>query len=236
MYNIKIGEGIKMNKENKKPKHLAIILDGNGRWAKKRGLKRSIGHYYGGLNVAKIAKYANQIGIETLTVYAFSTENWNRPEEEISFLMTKPIEMIDKHKKEIIDSKIKITFIGRRDRLPKELLETMIEVEDITKNNPGMNLIIAADYGAYDEILTAIPKMKENTKEELEKNLMVSKPVDLLIRTSGEQRLSNFLLWQNGYAEFYFTKKHWPSFNPKELNRALKSYSKRNRRFGGIKK
>ncbi|NLK12688.1 MAG: di-trans,poly-cis-decaprenylcistransferase [Candidatus Phytoplasma sp.] len=222
-------------KIKKVPKHLAIIMDGNGRWAKKRGLKRSVGHYYGGLNVAKIAVEADKLGINMLTVYAFSTENWNRPQEEIDFLMTKPIEMIEEHKKEIIESNIKINFIGRKDRMPKELIQTMTEIEKKTAQNQGLNLIVAADYGSYDEILTAISKMKEVTKEELEKNLMIQEPVDLLIRTSGEQRLSNFLLWQNAYAEFYFTKKHWPAFNKKELYKAVKQYSKRNRRFGGIK-
>ncbi|CCV63854.1 Undecaprenyl pyrophosphate synthetase [Alteracholeplasma palmae J233] len=218
------------------PKHVAIILDGNGRWAKRRGLPRTLGHYNGGLNLAKIATYANDLNLEQLTVYAFSTENWNRPKEEVDYLMSKPIEMIHKNKDKIIHSNIKISFAGRKDRIPTELFKTIEELEIKTSKNTGLKLIVALDYGAYDELLTAISKMKEITQEELEKNLMIKEPVDLLIRTSGEQRLSNFLLWQNAYAEFYFTKKHWPSFNKRELNKALKTYSKRNRRFGGLNK
>ncbi|WP_162140126.1 polyprenyl diphosphate synthase [Haploplasma axanthum] len=224
-----------MKKTLNVPNHVAIIMDGNGRWAKKRLLPRSTGHYFGGMNVQKIANYANNIGIKVLTLYAFSTENWNRPVDEVNFLMTKPIEIVTPKIDSIVKSNIKIIFIGRKDRVPKPLLSLMIKLESLTINNTGLLLNIAFDYGAYDELITAISKMKDSTIEELEKNLMISTPVDLLIRTSGEQRLSNFLLWQAAYAELYFTKKHWPAFTPKELSKAIIEFNKRDRRYGKIK-
>lgn len=222
-----------MNIENL-PKHVAIILDGNGRWAKKMHLPRSAGHYQGGLNLARIADYANKRGIEELSVYAFSTENWKRPQEEVDYLMTKPIEIVNKNKEKIYASKIRIRFQGRKDRFSKELLELMAEVEETTQNESGMILNICVDYGSYDEILTTIQNSTIKDEDDLTKNLMITKPVDFLIRTGGEQRLSNFLLWQLAYAELYFTKRYWPVFKEKHFNKALKEYSKRQRRFGGL--
>jgi len=217
------------------PKHVAIILDGNGRWAKKYGQPRSFGHYQGGRNLFRVAKAAQNLGISKLTVYAFSTENWKRPEDEVNYLMTKPIEMFHENRKRISEIDYKITFAGRRDRFSKELLEVIDIIEDETKANSGFELTIAADYGAYDEIVKAANlSEKPITMESIAKNLMVKEPVDLLIRTSGEQRLSNFLLWQASYAEFYFTKVHWPAFSEKELKKAIKSYQSRQRRFGGL--
>jgi undecaprenyl diphosphate synthase len=222
--------------ENRVPSHVAIILDGNGRWAKKYGQPRSFGHLQGGRNLFRIAKVAQKLGIRKLTVYAFSTENWKRPQEEVNFLMTKPIEMFNENKDRIQEIDYKITFAGRRDRLSKELLEVMEYIEEATKSNQGFELTVAVDYGSYDELLSAINQLeKPVTKADIESHLMIKEPVDLLIRTSGEQRLSNFLLWQVSYAEFYFTKVHWPAFNEKELKKALKSYMKRQRRFGGLK-
>jgi len=222
--------------ENRVPSHVAIILDGNGRWAKKYGQPRSFGHLQGGRNLFRIAKVAQKLGIRKLTVYAFSTENWKRPQEEVNFLMTKPIEMFNENKDRIQEIDYKITFAGRRDRLSKELLEVMEYIEEATKSNQGFELTVAVDYGSYDELLNAINQLeKPVTKADIESHLMIKEPVDLLIRTSGEQRLSNFLLWQVSYAEFYFTKVHWPAFNEKELKKALKSYMKRQRRFGGLK-
>lgn len=218
------------------PKHAAIILDGNGRWAKKYGQPRTFGHYQGGRNLFRIAKIAQESGIKKLTVYAFSTENWQRPAEEVNYLMTKPVELFYKNRKKMAGIDYKITFAGRRDRFSKELLEVIDIIEKETKDNQGFELVIAADYGSYDEIVTAVNKLdKPITKEMIEENLMIKEPVDLLIRTSGEQRLSNFLLWQVSYAEFYFTKVHWPAFSKKEFKKALKSYQKRSRRFGGLK-
>ncbi|MCF7930381.1 MAG: di-trans,poly-cis-decaprenylcistransferase [Acholeplasmataceae bacterium] len=217
------------------PAHVAIILDGNGRWAKKYRQPRSFGHYQGGRNLFTIAKAAKNLGIKKLTVYAFSTENWKRPEDEVNYLMTKPIEMFHENRERISEIDYKITFVGRRDRFSKELLEVINIIEDETKSHQGFELTIAADYGSYDEIVRAANlSEKPITIKSIEANLMVKEPIDLLIRTSGEQRLSNFLLWQASYAEFYFTKVHWPAFSEKELKKALKSYQDRQRRFGGL--
>jgi undecaprenyl diphosphate synthase len=217
------------------PNHVAIILDGNGRWAKKRGQSRSYGHYMGGRNLFSVAKNAKEMGIKKLSVYAFSTENWKRPKEEVDYLMTKPIELYYENKEKFDQIDYKIIFSGRRDRFSKELLEVMTEIENLTKDHKGFILNVCVDYGSYDEIITAVNHLdKPITKETLESKLMVKEPVDLLIRTSGEMRISNFLLWQIAYAEFYFTKVHWPAFNKKQLEKAIKSYQKRQRRFGGL--
>lgn len=217
------------------PKHVAIILDGNGRWAKKRGQPRSFGHYMGGRNLFKVASIAQRYGVQKLSVYAFSTENWKRPKDEVDYLMTKPIELFEENKHRIHELTYRVTFAGRKDRFSDRLLEVMQVIEKETSNNKNMELTICADYGSYDEILSAIEKIEGPvTKASLEANLYVKEPVDLLIRTSGEQRLSNFLLWQASYAELYFTKVHWPSFGEREFKKALKSYQKRHRRFGGL--
>ena len=222
--------------ESKIPKHVAIILDGNGRWAKKRGQPRSFGHLQGGRNLFRVAASAMKLGIKKVTVYAFSTENWKRPKDEIDFLMSKPIEMYQENKHRLGEIHYKITFAGRKDRLSKPLLNIMHELEEATKNYDNFELCVCVDYGAYDEMIDAINQLdKPVTKEMLQEHLWVKEPVDLLIRTSGEQRLSNFLLWQVSYAEFYFTKVHWPAFNEKQLIKAVKNYQKRNRRFGGLK-
>lgn len=224
-----------MNKLNI-PQHVAIILDGNGRWAKKRGQSRSFGHYMGGKNLFKVAKYAKDLGIKKLSVYAFSTENWKRPKEEVDYLMTKPIEMYHENKHRMSEIDYQVIFSGRRDRFSNELLEVINDIEKQTQDHKGFVLNICIDYGSYDEIITAINKLdKPVTKETFEQALMVKEPVDLLIRTSGEMRVSNFLLWQIAYAEFYFAKVHWPAFNKKQLEKAIKSFQKRNRRFGGLK-
>lgn len=217
------------------PKHVAIILDGNGRWAKKRGQPRSFGHYMGGRNLFKVATYAKEMGIEKLSVYAFSTENWKRPIDEVNYLMTKPIELYYKNIEKFNEIDYKIIFSGRRDRFSQELLKVIDEIEAKTKDHQGFILNVCVDYGSYDEIITAINTLdKPVSRELLESKLMVKEPVDLLIRTSGEMRISNFLLWQIAYAEFYFTKVHWPSFGKKQLIKAIKSYQKRQRRFGGL--
>jgi len=221
--------------DKKIPSHVAIILDGNGRWAKKLGQPRSFGHYQGGRNLFRVARIAKNLGIKKLTVYAFSTENWKRPEDEVTYLMTKPIELFYENRNRMNEIDYKITFAGRKDRFSKELLEVMDIITKETKDHLGFELCIAIDYGSYDEIITAVNRSTlPITKESLEEKLMIKEPVDLLIRTSGEQRLSNFLLWQASYAEFYFTKIHWPAFREKELKKAIKSYQKRHRRFGGL--
>jgi undecaprenyl diphosphate synthase len=217
------------------PKHVAIILDGNGRWAKKRGQPRSFGHYMGGRNLFRVASIAQQFGIQKLSVYAFSTENWKRPKDEVDYLMTKPIELFHQNRDRIQEITYKITFAGRRDRFSKELLEVMQIIEKETSDRQGMELTICIDYGSYDEIIQAVQKIEGPiTQQAIEANLYVKEPVDLLIRTSGEQRLSNFLLWQVSYAEFYFTRVHWPAFNQRIFNKAMKAYQKRHRRYGGL--
>ena len=236
-----------MKLNNNIPKHVAIILDGNGRWAKKRLLPRFMGHREGAMNIAKVANHANKLGITHLTVFCFSTENWNRPTDEVDFLMQLPIEAYKKYKDKIINSNIKIKVIGRKDRLNKELLDVINDIEHLTSNNKELTLTLCLDYGSYDEITTAVKKVamsvKNNdlniddiTPEIIENNLFTKgyPKLDLLIRTSGEIRISNFLLWQLGYAELYFTKTFWPDFDEIELEKAIADYQSRNRRFGGL--
>lgn len=217
------------------PAHVAIIMDGNGRWAKKRGRPRSFGHYMGGRNLFKVANIAKDQGIKKLSLYAFSTENWKRPKNEIDYLFQTPIEFYEKQKDELNTLGYRITFSGRRDRLPENLVVIMKEIEEKTRDFEGFILNVCVDYGSYDELLSAFNQLTSPiTQKELEDKLMVKEPVDLLIRTSGEQRLSNFLLWQASYAEFYFVKVHWPSFGKRHLDKAVKSYQKRHRRYGGL--
>ncbi len=233
---------------NNIPKHIAIILDGNGRWANKRMLERNIGHYYGALNLSKIVLECDKIGVKYLTVFAFSTENWKRPAKEVNYLMTKPIEMVKKYINEIKNSNIKIKVLGRKDRINEQLLNTINEVEFFTKKHTGLTLNICFDYGARYDIINATKKISEdvlNRKIKIDeitidyfKNYLETKniiDVDLLIRTSGEIRISNFLLFEIAYAELYFTKCLWPDFNKKELYKAINIYQNRNRRFGGLK-
>ena len=219
------------------PNHLAIILDGNGRWAKKRGMPRTYGHQQGVKNLIKISKYCNEIGINNLTVYAFSTENWNRPKEEVDYLMELLKSNFERLSKKT-DGDVCIKVIGEKTNLREDLLEIINKVEESTKDNKGMKLNIAFNYGSRDELVHAMKSVVANgeeiTKENISKYLYV-RDVDLLIRTSGECRISNFLLWQISYSEFYFTKVHWPAFNKKELDKALIDFSSRNRRFGGLK-
>ena len=227
------------------PKHIAIILDGNGRWAKKRSMPRTYGHEQGVKNLIKTANLCMQIGIQELTVFAFSTENWNRPESEIEYLMTSPVEYLDKNIDKLKEKNIKLVFVGRKDRFPTPTLDAINKLTDLTKDNTGMVLNIAFDYGGRYDIIQAVKVISQRVKENIisydevtdsyfENELLVKNNVDLLIRTSGELRISNFMLWQAAYTEFYFTKCLWPDFNKKELYKALASFQKRNRRFGGI--
>ncbi len=230
------------------PNHLGIILDGNGRWANKRGLPRVLGHRKGALNLIDIAKSCNKLGIKYLTVYCFSTENWKRDKSEVSYLMNQPIKYYKKYKNKLFDSNMKIDTIGRKDRIPNDLLNCLIEAKDKTKDHTGLTIVLAIDYGSQDELITAIKnislmaKNNEIDTEEIDVNLINKNlftkdlpPLDLLIRTSGEYRISNFLLWQIAYSEFYFTDTLWPDFNENELLKALADYSKRDRRFGSAK-
>lgn len=230
-----------MKEFKKLPNHLAIILDGNGRWAKKRGLPRTMGHRQGVETLVKIVRCCSEIGIKNLTVYAFSTENWNRPEQEVNYLMNLLEEYFKGLGKKLKNRNIKLKVIGEKTRLSDKLISIINEVQEETKNNTGMIFNIAFNYGSKDEIINAVKNMVNDnvtiTKENLDNYLYTNESgnVDLLIRTSGEQRISNFLLWQIAYAEFYFTDVHWPDFKEKELEKALENYQNRDRRFGGLK-
>ena len=220
------------------PNHVAIILDGNGRWAKKRLMPRTFGHKAGSDNLVELAKYCNRIGLKNLTVFCFSTENWSRPSDEVKFLMALLKDVFERIFKKM-DEGIKIKVVGEKENLSQDILEIIEKVENKTKDNTGLNLNIAFNYGSRDEIIHAVKEMVENkeeiTKENLSKHLYVG-DVDLLIRTSGEERISNFLLWQISYSELYFTDVYWPDFNAKEFDKAIEAYNKRNRRFGGLNK
>ena len=227
------------------PNHVAIILDGNGRWAKKRGMPRTYGHQQGVKSLIEIARIANEVGVKELTVFAFSTENWNRPQEEVEYLMNAPIEYINEHISKLKKSDVKICFVGRKDRFPTPTLDALNKIMFETENNQGMVLNVAFDYGGRCDIVEATKIIAgrvvnkdicidEITEEYFANELFVKTNVDLLIRTSGELRISNFLLWQLAYAEFYFTKCFWPDFNKNELLKAIGSFQKRKRRFGGL--
>ncbi len=230
------------------PRHVAIILDGNGRWAKKKGLMRIYGHRRGAFNLSKIAEYADELGIKVLSVYCFSTENWNRPEAEVNYLMALPARYYKRYKDKIVSSNIKVVSSGRKDHVDIELANLMNQIEEETKDHNGLILNICFDYGSRDEIVRGIKKLVSDLKDNKikEEDINVDSfnnyldtanlgDVDLLIRTSGEQRVSNFLLWQIAYAEFYFTNVAWPEFNKEELEKAIISYNSRDRRFGGLK-
>lgn len=214
------------------PSHVAIILDGNGRWASKKGLPRSQGHYQGGQNLFTITKEIRKLGVQKLTVFAFSTENWKRPKEEVDYLMTKPIEIFETRKEEL-DHQVK--FIGRRDRLPQGMLDLIVNIEKRSEQfDDTFVLYVAIDYGGLEELILVAQNKEVTDLETFKQALMQPHDVDLLIRTGGEVRISNFLLAQSAYAEFYFTKTPWPSFSKRELLKAFKVFEKRQRRFGGL--
>ena len=230
------------------PNHVAIILDGNGRWAKKRMMPRQYGHAKGAQVVEQICEDAWNMGIQYLTVYAFSTENWNRPDSEVKILMDIFSKyMVDKLQK-VGQKNMKIRFIGERSRLDKAMIEKIENLEESTKDNTGLNFTVALNYGSRDEMVRAMRKMAAEIKEgKLEPEDITEEKYntyldtaelpdpDLLIRTSGEQRLSNYLLWQLAYTEFYFTDVMWPDFNKEELAKAVEWYANRDRRYGKLK-
>jgi len=229
------------------PEHIAIILDGNGRWAKRRGLPRTAGHQEGSVNVKATSILCADLGIKALTVYAFSTENWKRPVEEVKFLMKLPIRFFDEWAPELMENNIRMRIIGNEKELPQELQDKVLEVQEMTKGNTKMTLTIALNYGSQDEIKQAMQSIGNDIAtgklkpEDIDETVIESKlmtaglpPLDLLIRTSGEERISNFLLWQLAYAELYFTEVPWPDFKEPEFLQALKEYQSRNRRFGGL--
>ena len=233
--------------QERMPRHVAIIMDGNGRWAKNRGLPRLAGHNAGMKAMKKIVDHSDKLGIRYLTVYAFSTENWKRSTEEVSTLMTILRTYLKDCVKKSMKNNVRCRVIGRREELSADIIESIENLEQKTKNNTGLQFTIAINYGGRDEITRAVRKLalkvsnhelapEDITEEMISKNLDTWElpDPDLLIRTSGEQRLSNYLPWQLAYTEFYFTDVHWPDFNKEELIRAFEKYNKRERRFGGV--
>lgn len=230
------------------PNHVAIILDGNGRWAKSKGMPRNYGHTVGAKNVETVCKAANELGIKYLTLYAFSTENWNRPESEVEALMT----LLESYLKNCIKTadknNMRVRVIGEISRLSERFQKKIEELESASSSNTGLNLTIAINYGSRDEMLRAMKQVISDHDNGLLNidDLDVDKfssyldtrdlpDPDLLIRTSGEQRLSNYLLWQLAYTEFYFTDVPWPDFHKAELEEAVRAYNNRERRFGALK-
>lgn len=228
------------------PSHIAIIMDGNGRWAKKRGLPRTAGHKQGAENIRKIAIACNDLGVKALTCYAFSTENWKRPESEVDYLCKLPRIFFKTYLAELKKNNIRVTFLGEIGRFPKETQEVIITVVEETKNNTGLNLCFAINYGGRRELVLAAKHYAQDVLDhkaslDLDEDTFGSymmtdgmPEVDLMIRTSGEVRISNFLLWQLAYSELVFTPVAWPDFTSERLLEAIDEYTSRNRRFGGI--
>lgn len=233
---------------DKMPQHIAIILDGNGRWAKKRMLPVQAGHKAGAQTLEKISNYAKTIGVKHLTVYAFSTENWKRSEEEVKGIMDLLRSYLKNYMNKAKTDDVKIDVIGDIHRLDKDIQEQIEELETLTKDKKGMNLHIALNYGGRDEICRAVKKLAQKIEAHEIKSEDISQEViesfldtanipdpELLIRTSGEERISNFLLWQIAYSEFCFSEKFWPDFSEEDLKTAIYNYQNRDRRFGGRK-
>ncbi len=224
------------------PQHIAIIMDGNGRWAKKQGLPRSAGHVAGAKTFKTIARYCNKIGLKYLTVYAFSTENWKRPKPEVDGIMNLLRDYL-KDAENFKDENIRVRFLGNREPLANDIKELMLKNENESKNATGLNLNIAINYGGRDEITAAVKEIVKNgvdaesvTEELISNNLYTAgmPDPDFIIRPSGEYRLSNYLIWQSAYAEYWFSDVLWPDFTSKHLEKAIEDFNKRNRRFGGV--
>lgn len=230
------------------PAHIAIILDGNGRWAKAKGMPRNYGHAQGSKNVERICEEAYRIGVKYLTVYAFSTENWNRPKDEVDALMKLLRNYMKTCLKTAAKNDMKVRVIGDKTGLDEDIRNRIAELEEATKDNGGLNFQIGLNYGSRDEIVRAVRKVSEDVKEGKVKPEDIDEKMfetyldthgipdpDLMIRTSGELRLSNYLLWQLAYTEFYFTDIPWPDFTKEELSKAIEQYNRRDRRYGGVK-
>jgi undecaprenyl diphosphate synthase len=229
------------------PRHIAIIMDGNGRWAEGQSLPRAKGHIEGVRRVEEIIDTARKLGVKIVTLFTFSTENWNRPENEVSMIMNILSAVLEKKIQKLKKDNIQLRMIGRADRIPQPLLRTINEVIEMTKENVGLIVNLAFNYGSRIEIVDAVKKISQSVQkgelsideidEQTVSSALYTKGLpdpDLLIRTSGEQRISNFLLWQLSYAEFYFTDKLWPDFDTKELKRAIRDYQGRERRYGAL--
>jgi undecaprenyl diphosphate synthase len=232
-----------MTQANYPPQHVAIIMDGNGRWAKKRGLPRLVGHNAGGDNIHPVVKIFANYGVKYLTLYMFSTENWNRPRIEVAGLLSLLAKKIDQETQAFHQENIRLVHLGRLDRLSQKLREKVKAAVELTKNNTGLTLCLAFDYGGRDEIVQAARRIASagipgnNIDESVFAQYLYSPDIpnpDLVIRTGGESRLSNFLLWQAAYSELYFTPVLWPDFGHKDVEEALSEYQRRQRRFGKI--
>jgi len=231
------------------PQHIAIIMDGNGRWAKKRNLPRTEGHRVGIDNIRDIIRAAEELKLGYITFFAFSTENWKRPKHEVSMLMVSLERFLKKELQDLNERNIRFRAIGRQEPIPQNLQRDLKDAQELTKNNTGLTVILAFNYGSRGEIIDAAKKISQSVQKgdinlaEIDEHLFgkflytagIPDP-DMLIRTSGEMRISNFLLWQLSYAELYFTKTYWPDFKKADLIKAIRDYEKRDRRFGDIKK
>lgn len=232
---------------NNLPEHIGIIMDGNGRWAKKRGLPRKFGHREGAKVLEKITRFAGDIGIKYITYYAFSTENWKRPDDEVHSLMRLMVEYLDDYERLLGGEDIRIRIIGKREGLSDEILEKINIVENATKQNSKITMNIAINYGGREDILNAVKtiaskvekgemKADDITEQDICDNLYTyyMPDPDLIIRPSGELRLSNFLMWQSAYSEFWFSDINWPDFTKEDFLKAISDFQKRNRRYGGV--
>lgn len=230
------------------PQHIAFIMDGNGRWAKKRGMPRTYGHHEGTKNIRTLALETNRLGIKAMTVYAFSTENFKRPQSEVDFIFKLPKEFFKIYLKDFLENNIQVRYIGHIEKAPESTREVILDSVEQTKNNTGLILCFAFIYGSQNEIIGAVKDIVKDVKEgaiseeeineELFETYLMSAdlpPLDYMIRTSGECRLSNFMLWQMAYAEMYFSDVYWPDFGVEELYKALDHYQKCDRRYGGLK-
>jgi len=229
------------------PEHIAIIMDGNGRWAKNRGLPRIAGHHNGMKAVKKVTIAADELGVKCLTMYAFSTENWKRPKDEVDFLMKLPEEFLSIELSELIEKNVQVRMMGHKEDLPSHTLKAIEEAERQTRNNTGLILNFALNYGGRREIVESVREIGQRVlngelrpedimESDIEQHLLsnhLPNP-DLLIRTSGELRLSNFMLWQLAYSEFWFTDVYWPAFTEEHLYEAIAEYQRRTRRYGGL--
>lgn len=233
---------------NNIPGHIAFIMDGNGRWAKQRKMPRTYGHHEGTKTIRDIALSCNKLGVKAMTVYAFSTENFARPNQEVQYIFKLPKDFFESYMKELMENNVKITTIGHLEMAPQETQDIINKAIEKTSHNTGLILCFAFIYGGRDEIVWASKKIAQKVKNDelsidnIDENIfnheLMTKDlpdVDLMVRTSGEQRLSNFLLWQLAYAEFVFTDVYWPDFNEEELKKAIWLYQNRDRRFGGLK-
>ncbi|HXZ30205.1 MAG TPA: polyprenyl diphosphate synthase [Dehalococcoidia bacterium] len=232
-----------MSQTHYPPQHVAIVMDGNGRWAKKRGLPRLVGHNAGGDNIRPVVKIFDSYGVKYLTVYMFSTENWNRPRIEVAGLLSLLAKKLDQETQAFHQENVRLVHLGRLDRLSQKLREKVKAAVELTKNNTGLTLCLAFDYGGRDEIVRAARRiasagvLSDTTDESVFAQYLDNPGIpdpDLIIRTGGESRLSNFLLWQAAYSELYFTPVLWPDFGANDVEEALSEYRRRQRRFGRI--